>query len=298
METASLLTSTEGLNVFFLENPLPVDRLGAALFVNSPNPRGRIMAMFTAYFDASGNAKDQPFIIVAGYIASFFQWQRFEQEWRDIHLAFGMNLPFHMAEFFAACNTDTYKLQRNARTDYMEIAENPKRAQEFLEWLGKIQTSFIHCGISCIVPMDVYEGVSSLLDLRDVVPPYALGARMCIERLHQWEEKFLIKPKAEYIFESGDFEQGKFSDLMVAEGEDPPIYKKKIDFAGLQAADHYAWEQLYFLKGRKQGIERDVRKTFYFLLESIPKLHTHPSQEFLIRLCERKGIDPRTGIKK
>ena len=42
----------------------PVDRLAAALFVNCRNPRARIMAMFTAYFDASGDAISQPFVVV------------------------------------------------------------------------------------------------------------------------------------------------------------------------------------------------------------------------------------------
>ena len=70
------------------------------------------------------------------------------------------------------------------------------------------------------------------------------------------------------------------------------------DFAGLQGADQYAWEQFHFLKGKNQGTDRDVREPFYFLLESIPKLHTRPSREFLIKLCEAKGIDPRTGVRK
>ena len=256
------------------------------------------MAMFTAYFDASGNAQDQPFTIVSGYIANYLQWQRFEEEWAEAHRFFEVEVPFHMADFVAAGSREEYRTQRNARADYVEIAKSPERANEFLKRLGLIQLSFVHCGVSCIVPMDVYEGVSSLLELRDVLPPYALGARMCIERVRQWEEKFAIRPPVECIFESGDFEQGKFTELMVDEGQDCPIYKKKADFAGLQGADQYAWEQSYFLKGRKQSIERDPRKIFYFLLEAIPKLHTHPTQEFLVRLCERKGIDPRTGIKK
>lgn len=256
------------------------------------------MAMFTAYFDASGSAAGQPYVIVAGYVASFFQWQRFEDEWSKAHLAFNVELPFHSTEFRSACVSDTYKHQSNARADYVEIAKNQVQAQAFLEVLGKIQTSFIHCGISCIIPMDVYEGVSSLLPLQEVLPPYALGARMCIEKLHQWEKKFLINPPAEYIFESGDLGQGKFTDLMVDEGEAVPIYKNKADFAGLQAADYYAWEQFYILKNLKRGMERETRKTLYFLLEAIPKLHTSPTQEWLIRLCERKGIDPRTGVKK
>lgn len=256
------------------------------------------MAMFKACFDASGNTKDHPYLVVSGYVANYLQWQRFEDDWTAVHRAFEVNPPFHMAEFVAACSTSTYRDQRNARADYVDIARDEKRATEFLKLISQIQMSFVHVGISCIVNMAVYQEVSSLLDLREVVPPYALGARMCIQRLRRWEQDYAIRLPAEIIFEVGDFEQGKFTTLMVDEGEEIPIYKKKEDFAGLQGADQYAWEQFYFLKKREHGSREDVRMPFYFLLESIPKLHTHPSREFLIKLCEKKGIDPRTGVKK
>lgn len=287
----------EWADSFPLNNPRPVDALASALFVNFSQPETCLMVMFRAYFDASGNAKDQPFVIVSGYVANYLQWKLFEEGWAAAHAHFEMNPPFHMADFVASIENENYRRQSNARADYVEMAKDPQRAAEFLKSLAYVQIAHVHCGISCIVPMDVYEDVSSVLDLREVVPPYALGARMCIERLHQWEKQFAIRPPAEYIFETGDFEQGKFTQLMVDEGEDPPIYKKKGDFAGLQGADQYAWEQFHFLKGRKLGIERDVRKSFYFLLEAIPKMHTSPSLEMLIRLCESKGIDPRTGFK-
>jgi hypothetical protein len=256
------------------------------------------MAIFTAYFDASGSAVDQPFIIVSGYVANYLQWKMFENEWGLCHAKYGLDIPFHMAEFVAACEQPAYKNQRNARADYVAIAQDPEKALDFLKQLSGIQRVYVHCGISCIVPMSLYQGVSSLLDLRKVVPPYALGARMCIERLHQWEKQFAIQQPAEYIFELGDFEQGQFTHLMVDEGQSPPIYKKKAEFAGLQGADEYAWEQFYFLKGHQQGLQRDPRPSFQRLLHEIPKLHTEPTLETLIKLCEAKGIDPRTGITK
>lgn len=254
--------------------------------------------MFKAFFDASGHPNDHPFYVVSGYLANYLQWQRFENDWEAVHLAYGVEPPFHMASFVAACSTTWYKDQKNARADYVEIAKDAARATEFLKWISQVQMSFVHVGISCIIDMNIYREVNSLLDLREVVPPYALGARMCIQRLRRWELDYAIRPPAEVIFEVGDLEQNKFTQLMVDEGEDAPIYKKKIDFAGLQGADHYAWEQFNFLRKHKQGLDESARKPFYFLLESIPKLHTYASQEFLVRLCEQKGINPRTGFKK
>jgi hypothetical protein len=253
------------------------------------------MAMFKAYFDASGNALNQPFIVVAGYIANLFQWREFENQWTAIHKRYSVDLPFHMAEFMAALKRPEYKHQTNARADYVEIAKNPDIAKGFLGQLSILQSLMTNCGVSCIVTMDVYNEVSTLLDLRKVVPPYALAARMCIERIHQWEQQFAAVQPVECIFEAGDFEQGKFTDLMIDEGMDAPIYKNKCDFAGLQAADHYAWEQSHFLKEYGYGNASRPGPIIEMMLHTIPKLHVEPTTATLIRLCQMKGIDPKTG---
>jgi hypothetical protein len=255
------------------------------------------MAMFTAYFDASGNALQQPYVIVSGYVANYGQWMQFEDQWDRLHTRFNVGKPFHMSSFVAANFQPEYKNQKNARADYIELAKDPDRAETFLKGIANIQVTNVACGISCIVSMAVYNEVSTLLDLREVVPPYALGAQMCFERLRQWADYFDIRDPIECICESGDFEQGRLTDLMTEEGRDPPIYKNKNAFAGLQGVDHYAWEQYYALTHRnREGFK--TREIFNFLLSAIPRRHTHPTRAVLISLCERKGIDPRTGFKK
>jgi hypothetical protein len=209
-----------------------------------------------------------------------------------------MQLPFHMADFVAALENPKYATQRNARPDYVEIAKDPVRADDFLKSLAMIQLSTVVCGISAIVDMEVYSNVSSLLDLREIVPPYALGARMCLAKVHRWENEFAISESVECIFEEGDFEQGKFTSLMIDEGEEVPIYGKKKDFAGLQAADQYAWEQYHFLSRHRLDANTEARRSFGALLHRIPKLHTHATQEVLINVCHAKGINPLTGVRK
>lgn len=287
-----------GWDIFFREKHTATDRLAAALFVGDKDPRFRLMALFSAYFDASGNAKEQPYVIVSGYIANYGQWMAFNEVWEKVHQDYSVNLPFHMADFVAANFQPEYKKQKNARADYLQLAQNPDRATEFIKVLSQLVVTTVHCGISAIVNMSIYENVSSVLDLRDVVPPYALGAQMCLERVRHWTEYFNVKDPVECIFESGDFEQGKFTQLMIDEGKDPPIYKRKIDFPGLQAADQYAWEQYHALVDRdKYHDQMKMRETFEFILRAIPKRHASPSTAMLIRLCERKGINPRTGFK-
>jgi hypothetical protein len=150
-----------------------------------------------------------------------------------------------MSEMMAAiANPDRYAVQKNAQSDYVAIAKAIEKARHFFLQLCIAQESVVICGISCIVDMSIYSGISSLLDLRAVIPPYAL-ARSCHAQVLLWERQFAIQELVECVFEKGDLEQKKFTELVVDEGGDPPIYRDKKDYAGLQAADHYAWEQFY-----------------------------------------------------
>jgi hypothetical protein len=186
--------------------------------------------------------------------------------------------------------------QSNARADHVAIASIPDKGPQFLKKLTIAQMGMADCGVSCIVDMGVYNEVSRVLKLQEVIPPYALGARMCVARIRKWEEEFDIQEPVECIFEEGDFGQGQFTSLMTSEGNDPPIYKKKNDFAGLQAADHYAWEQAFFLKKGLTGQQLPPREALALQLNLIPKLHVAATATSLIKLCEAKGIDPRTAI--
>ena len=93
------------------------------------------MAMFTAYFDASGDALRQPYVVVSGYIANYLQWRYFEDIWTQTHDAHGVKIPFHMAEFMSALGNPKYALQASARADYVNIAKDPQRANSFLRQL-------------------------------------------------------------------------------------------------------------------------------------------------------------------
>jgi hypothetical protein len=261
----------------------------------------RLMALFTAYLDASGDWKNQPFVVVSGYIANLWQWKSLEGVWRGIHEEFNVQRPFHMAEFVAALYTDTYKNQKNARADYVEIAKDRMRAEAFLKKLVIAQVTMTNCAVTCVVRMNIYKEIDSLVELREKIPPLALGARYCLERIHKWEEEFEIEEPVELIFEEGDFGQGHFSDLIVSEGMPPPIYKKKDDFAGLQMSDHYAWEITYRLKSEEKekqlNVEFEPRGELLTLYWSIPRLHIEPTQESLINICHVKGINARAWKK-
>jgi Protein of unknown function (DUF3800) len=259
------------------------------------------MATFTAYLDASGDSTKEPFVIVSGYIANFVQWETFESVWRNTHERFNVALPFHMAEFMAATTNPKYREQSNARRDYVEIAQDPTRWREFLQGLVYAQAMFIICAVTSLVRMNVYNEVDGFLELREAIPPFAFAARYCVDRVRKWEKYFQITEPIEMIFEEGDLGQGDFSRLMVGEGQPLPIYKKKSDFLGLQAADQYAWEIARRLKdedkGKKLGRDFDPRIELQFLYNTIPRLYVEPTAESLVFIANETGIKLRQWRK-
>ena len=253
------------------------------------------MAFFTGFFDASGNSKDQPYVVAAGYIANWCQWRLFEQQWRDIHKEFRIDLPFHATGFIDSQeNPERYAKQSNARPDYVALATIPGAGKICLRKLCVAQLSFVACGISSVIPLKIYDEIESD-DLLSKIPPFALGARMCTALVRKWELAFQIPQPVECIFEKGDFGQGQFSNLMRSEGADDPILKKKAEYAGLQAADHYAWEQAFFLKRELQGRQSPERADFIAQLHMIPHIHGTHNAASLLEVCRINGIkaEPR-----
>jgi hypothetical protein len=102
------------------------------------------MALFTGFFDASGDWKNQPFVVVSGYIANYVQWKTLEGMWKQVHDEYKVQLPFHMADFVAANFNENYKNQSNARPDYIEIAKDFTIANSFFIKLITCQATMIN----------------------------------------------------------------------------------------------------------------------------------------------------------
>jgi hypothetical protein len=252
-------------------------------------PRERLMGFFTAYFDASGHPADQPFVIVAGYVANYTQWRLFNTMWENEHTSAKCDLPFHMSDFMAARRA-AQKGGTAKRADYLRL--NDIEASSFILHLANWQQAYMALGVTCIVQMSEYSEINTVLDLREIVPPYALAARVCTARIEQWRVEHGIADHIECIFEDGDFERGKFIDLMRIEGMSAPIFKDKKDFPGLQAADYLAWEMKYQVTADMDG-KKPVQRVPLQRLMAIPHVYIQPKKHELIALCEAKGIMPK-----
>lgn len=111
-----------------------------------------------------------------------------------------------------------------------------------------------------------------------------------------WEQLFAVQEPLECVFEKGDLEQEKLTNLVRSEGGDHPIFRSKQDRPGLQAADHDAWEQFYYMRKSRTGAHIPARESFKFRLNFVPCIHRDVTSESLIHLCHAKGIAPRTGV--
>jgi hypothetical protein len=267
-------------------------RLASSIFVSECS-EGRNVAMFTVYLDAAGNSIDQPFLIVSGYVANVAQWQMFDSTWKRWHKEFQVDMPFHMAEFHAAVtNPERYSGQRNARQDYLGIASDARKAKEFLYHLTRTQLLFMSCGFATIVPMAIYKEFDGYGELSEKISPYTIAAHICMENIRKWEEFSGVAQESEVIVESGDLGQDNFLKSMADERKNPPIPRKKAEFCGLQAADHYGWEMAHNKKtmGRENFV---ARIDFELQLHGIPKRHREATAETVAHVMNMKGIKPR-----
>lgn len=262
-----------------------LERLAYAIFPNGKS-EGRLMADFSAYsafFDAGGHPSDQPFVVVSGYVANFMQWQLFNGNWIEAHRKFDVSLPFHATDFM------------HGKKQYDKWEKGGKEAALFLESLCVAQQMSMLVSISCIVDMGSFQGINEVLQMDTILPAFALGARHCVELLEMWQKNHEIQYPIECIFEDGDFGKGKFMDLMRVERMPAPIFKDKMDFPGLQAADHLAWEQGNQLKReRKAGTSLPCSESFSRLL-AIPRIHRMTTLASLLDAAEKKGVPIRRG---
>lgn len=256
----------------------PLDSLAYAIFPAGKERRlmAKLSAM-TAHFDASGHPSDQPFVVVSGYVANYYQWYRFNILWDAAHAKFGVAIPFHMSDFMARAG------------QYKKWAKDDPQAEAFLMELTTIQQLYMLLGVSCVVDMGTYNDINDVMMMDTMLPAYALGARSCVAILQKWQKEFSLEFPIECIFEDGDFGRGKFIELMRVERMPAPIFKDKQDFPGLQAADHIAWEQANFLKRERVGTHLPRRESFGRLL-SIPHIHLQTTLESLLNVAEQKGI--------
>jgi Protein of unknown function (DUF3800) len=235
-------------------------RLSRAL--HHPRSKQRLFAMLdiTAYCDESVRDGDGVFVI-AGYLATLKNWVNMSEVWdeflRDENLT----------EFKASdCEGGNGEFQGRGEDECRRICE---RFVSIIEHSGLV-------GVAMIVDLRAYDPIRPEMDRLRTRPtghgknvvklgePYYLGFQFLVERLTQEADNAPLEEKVMYVFDITKAHKGKavmlFDEMKhkpnypLAERMGAISFDDSKHYAGLQAADMFAYEARRFFEEVAYGI--------------------------------------------
>ena len=224
------------------------------------------MAMFTAYFDASGNYQSPTAMFVSGAVASTDDWIAFEAEWLALLDANGMKPPFHMKDFKSGAHPYEAWKNKLAKQQKFELAA-----------LDLIQRRAWYTFAQGIVIPD-FDRMHATFDIPKSEPwgktinkPLAHCGVAVVLRLNEWVQREAKKGKLdmqgdlEIIFDRGDMHRGELASALRDVFSVEPGFKEAAKFAPLQAADMLAWYH-------RRAVDDYVQKKAHWLGAPFKKL--------------------------
>jgi hypothetical protein len=92
--------------------------------------------------------------------------------------------------------------------------------------------------------MDDYKKVDAEYQLHESFHPFPLCGFQCVQMIQRWRDAHhLTDSSFKYIFDRGDQHRGQLSKAVDKVGVDP-IFRDKLKFPPLQAADYAAYEKI------------------------------------------------------
>jgi hypothetical protein len=188
------------------------------------------MAMFTAYFDASGHPAQGAVLSVAGFVAHIDQWIHFEKNWKAALDAYGVS-QLHMKDFgpgageFASWKNDKHK------------------RQVFIERLINIIKTRCRRSFVNSIMLEHYRKVDQIYTLTEMNRPLALAGDNCIQKVKDWaKDRNINENEIAIIFEDGDKDKGDLMRCCERDHGFVPNFMKKHQSCAFQAADLLAYE--------------------------------------------------------
>jgi hypothetical protein len=244
------------------------------------------MAMFTAYFDASGHPVDGKVLTVAGFVSTVKKWARFEGEWNAILDSEGIKI-FHMTDFVASHGE--FSKGWKGQTD---------RRRLFIERLAACLKKNVNKSFRTTLLLDGYYAVNKAYEVQEMFGcPYALCCMICSFTLREWAARKGAERKLLYYFEDGDLGKGEFEMFHKAAYGAKPLFLEKARGVPLQAADFAGWKIRTSVQESIKSdhtLDKGIR-----LLESVAMLKTIPktagiiSGKVLDRYCQHRRVKVR-----
>jgi hypothetical protein len=221
----------------------PLQHLAMAVWMRKW-PDG-VMAMITAYFDASGCPNDTVAVSLGGLVSTAEKWIAFSDQWQECLDAFGVS-SLHMKHF--AHSTGEFSSWKN---------DEPKR-RRFLSGLMYAIENHVEYSVASTVLMKDYRAIDKKYCLSGFMRPYTFAASTCVGSIIPWAAKSgYPADEIAYIFEKGDTDQADV--VRCWESQFPsyrlsPIFLRKTDkqpgsevctpIRPFEAADLIAYENL------------------------------------------------------
>ena len=188
------------------------------------------VAMFTAYFDVSGDPSGSEVLSVAGFIAHASQWVLFERRWKKILVKFGVS-SLHMKDF--AHSTGEFKAWK--------MDEVKRRA--FLSALVSVILRTARHSFATSLYIPDYLALDSIRSIRRIRSPLAIAGCTVLQHVRNWAiETGIDINDILFIFEDGDVDKANFFEAAVNDLKISPIFMTKAQSAAFQAADLLAYE--------------------------------------------------------
>jgi hypothetical protein len=192
---------------------------------------GYTVAMYTAYFDASGE-KSHEWLIVFGFVAEAEQWKRFDGAWAARLSRDGLSY-LHMWEL-----------------PDQQIAGT--RRESLISDLTKIIEDHVLYRFGCGMEFSVYENARKSTKIEELIGhAYALCGRDAVNQAHKWRKDHHRDELLQIVFDDGDTGKEYLVKALAEIGKDKNFGfnsanpdKKIAQSQGvmpLQAADLAAW---------------------------------------------------------
>jgi hypothetical protein len=230
------------------------------------------MTEYALYLDASGHPDDQPYIVVAGFVATEQQWLAFDPEWKGALKEFGLGSVFHMVDFESS---------------------KPVNRGEILQRLTEIINHHTLAHFSCFVNLADYKKLNAVYMIEEVLgTPYALAARGMATFVNKWKKASLkTRDRLLTFVERGTKHQGDMDEAFRRDALEVPIPVPKAH-PSVQPGDLLAWEIFDYLK---KGNER---RSLVNLMKGREFYEGIMQERNLIESCKRAKVSLRKDVPK
>ncbi|HEX3557626.1 MAG TPA: DUF3800 domain-containing protein [Pyrinomonadaceae bacterium] len=175
--------------------------------------------MLQAYVDESGTHDASRHYIVAGYISTADEWEKFDEEWAGVLDDYGLK-SFHMVEFKSRF------VRRKSQYRHIDKPDGDR----MLDRLANVLSRRVLTGVAGVLPMDAYNQVVKGRYEKYLGRPYTLCTNIMLMAVGLWAKEVDYSAKFQepitFFFERGAQHKGELEKAF-REAAELPEFKER-----------------------------------------------------------------------